>query len=102
MSLKWAAVGIAALGLGMAGYGLWTQIFNPPRTLSVGNVEISDPRNRKTPKIRLLTRTVAIGKYVRTEVELPNRTWIDCSGDCAAAARKATVDFWDEQRKSKR
>jgi hypothetical protein len=99
MSLKWAAIGIAIVGLGMAGYGIWQQIMYPQRTLSVGTIELPDPRRRDQRPIRLVTRTVAIGSTVRTEVELPHGTWIDCSGDCPAAARKATFDFWKEQKK---
>ncbi len=102
MSLKKAAIGIAIVGLAMASYGIWEQIANPPRVLSVGNVEVPDPRSRNGKKVRLLTRTVSVGKVVRAEVELPNGTWIDCSGDCATAVKKATVDFWDEQRKNRR
>lgn len=100
MSLKWAAIGIAVLGLIIAGYGIVGQIINPPRTLSVGNIEVRGPG--AIGKKQLLTRTVAVGSIVRSEVELPNGTWIDCSGDCRAAARKATVEFWDAQRKDKR
>ncbi len=102
MSLKWVATAIAIVGLGMAGYGIWQQIANPPRVLSVGNVDVADPRGGDVKKVRLVTRSVAVGKTVRSEVELPNGTWIDCSGDCADAARKATIDFWEEIRKSRR
>ena len=102
MSLKKAAIGIAIIGLAMASYGIWQQIANPPRVLSVGNVEVPDPRSRSGKKARLLTRSIGVGKTVRAEVELPNGTWIDCSEDCATAARKATVDVWDDQRKNRR
>lgn len=102
MSLKPFALAIAIAGLGMASYGIWQQVASPPRLLSVGNVDVADPRGGDVKKVRLVTRAVAIGKIVRSEVELPNGTWVDCSGDCADAARKATIDFWDEQRKGKR
>jgi hypothetical protein len=102
MSLRWVVIAIAVGGLGMASYGIWQQIANPPRVLSVGNVEVADPRGGDVKRMRLITRTVAVGKIVRSEIELPNGTWIDCGGDCPDAARKATIDFWDEQRKNKR
>lgn len=102
MSLKPFAIGIALLGLGMASYGIWQQISNPMRVLSVGNVDVADPRGGDVRKVRLVTRAVAIGKIVRSEVELPNGTWIDCGGDCADAARKATIGFWDEKSRNKK
>lgn len=99
MSLKWAAVAIGIAAVGIGAYGILYKLANPPRIVSVGNVEIE---NHEGQRIRLVTRTVASGSILASEVELPNGTWIDCSADCAAAARKATVDFWNEQRKSKR
>lgn len=101
MKLKWAAIGIAVLGLGIASYGIYQQLANPMRVLSVGNIVVDDPRGG-TEKKRLVTRTIANGPIVRSEVELPNGTWLDCGGDCAATVRKATIDFWDEQRKNRR
>ena len=81
MSLKPFATGIASVGLGMASYGIWQQISNPMRVLSVGNADVADPRGGDVRKVRLVTRAVAIGKLVRSEVELPNGTWVDCGGD---------------------
>lgn len=98
MSLKWAALAIAVLGLGIASYGIWRQLESPPRVLSTGNILVEDGPGKR----RLLTRSMAIGRNVVMEVELPNGTWIDCGGDCPDAARKATVGFWDEQRKNRR
>jgi hypothetical protein len=102
MSLKWAAAAIAALGAAAVGYGLWLQSKDPPRTVSVGTVEIPDPRRNDGGKMRLLTRVQAVGGIARAEVELPNGTWIDCGGDCAGAVHKATAGFWDEQQKKRK
>ena len=98
MSLKWAALAIAVAGLGIVAYGISQQLESPPRVLSTGNIVV-DAGNGKR---RLLTRSMAVGRAVRMEVELPNGTWIDCGGDCPDAARRATVGFWDEQRKNRR
>jgi hypothetical protein len=101
MSLKWAAITIAALGAAIVGYGLWMQTKFPPRTLSTGTVEVRDPRRNDNGKMRLLTRVQAVGGITRSEVELPNGTWLDCGGDCAGTVHKVTAGFWDEQQKKK-
>ena len=99
MSLKWVAVAIGIGGVALSAYGILYRMANPPHVRSVGNVEVA---NAKGERIRLVTRSVENGSVLRSEVELPGGTWIDCGGDCATAARKATVDLWDEQRKNRR
>jgi hypothetical protein len=99
MSLKWIAVAIAVFAAAVVGYGTWQQIKDPPRIISVGNVEV--PGLGGTT-VRLLTRVRATGGVMLSEVELPNGTWLDCSADCAGTARKATTGFWDEQQKRKK
>ncbi len=101
MSMKWAAAGIALLGLGLAGYGTWLRYQDPARVISEGSIEVAVP-GTATGKIRLPTRRVTAGGVTLLEVELPNGTWIDCGGDCASAARKAGPDFWDEQQKRRK
>ena len=101
MSLKWVAVAIALVGAGIVGYGTWMRMQHPARVLSQGSVEVL-VRGTDTGKVRLPTRRVAVGGVTLDEVELPNGTWIDCSGDCANAARKVGPDFWDEQQKRRK
>jgi hypothetical protein len=101
MSLKWVAAAIAAGGLAVVGYGTWMRIQHPAEVLSEGAIEVADP-GKTAARIRLRTRTVAVGGVRMQEIELPNGTWIDCSGDCAGAARKAGSDFWDERQKRSR
>jgi hypothetical protein len=102
MSLRWVAVAIGIVGLGIVAYGMVMRLQQPPRILSVGTIEVADPASKTGAKRRLLTRVLMAGGVQLTEVELPNGTWIDCSADCADAARKATVDFWDDQQKRRR
>ena len=101
MSLKWVAVAIAPAGAAIVGYGTWMRVQNPARVISQGSVEVL-VRGTDTGKVRLPTRRVAVGGVTLDEVELPNGTWIDCSGDCASAARKVGPDFWDEQQKRRK
>ena len=102
MSLRTVAIAVGFLMLALAGYGLWKRAQSPPRIVSTGTVEVGDPHNATGARKRLLTRVVEIGSVTLNEIELPNGTWIDCSGDCAGTARKATADFWDEKQKAKK
>ncbi len=99
MSPRWIAVAILLAGFGIIAYSTWQRIKHPARVLGKSFVEIADPARRDDIRIRLPTRVVAAGGITLTEVELPNGTWIDCSGDCATAARTATSDFWDERQR---
>lgn len=36
------------------------------------------------------------------EYRTRNGSWVDCAGDCKDTLRRATVDFWDDQRESAR
>ena len=98
MSLKWAAVGIALLGIGIITYGTWMRYQYPARVISEGSIEVV-LRGTDKGKVRLPTRKVATGGVTLEEVKLTNGTWIDCAGDCARAVRRAGPDFWDEELK---
>jgi hypothetical protein len=99
MPLKLVAWALAIVGLCVVCYGGYMHVRYPARVVSMGTVEVGDGG---AGRVRLLVRTVASGGITLTEVELPNGTWIDCGGDCAAAARKATTGFWDEQQKKRK
>lgn len=98
MSLKWGAVAIVIAGLGLAAYGIWTRIKDPPRVISTSTIEIAI-NSIEDGKTRLRTRTLASGSNTWSEIELPNGTWIDCARDCTSTARKATIEFWQEQQR---
>jgi hypothetical protein len=36
------------------------------------------------------------------EYRTKNGSWVDCAGDCKDTLRRATVDFWEDQRESAR
>ena len=95
-----AAVAIA-LVLGMLGFGLWYSWRHPREIVATGTVVVQSGRVGGSATT-LKTRDVAINKVVFKEVELPNGTWIDCAGDCAAAARDAGEGFWDKQARERR
>jgi hypothetical protein len=100
--MKWAAWLIAALGLGIVAYGTLMRRIDPPKVIREGKIDIADPKDGGKgggSKVSFRTRTVQGGGIVTEQVELPGGTWIDCGGDCRDAVRKATTDFWEEQRK---
>lgn len=50
---------------------------------------------------RCYTATLVKGKF-GPKMRLKNGTVIDCEGDCRDTLRRATVDFWDDQRERSR
>ena len=77
--------------------GLYRQFMIPRRIISYGTVT-AKARTGVDRTVTLRTRTVQWGSVRLEEVELPNGTWIDCQGDCAEAARREHLDFWQTQR----
>ena len=92
MQLKVVPVLIAAAGLAVIGYGTWQRQMNPPRVIATGVFQFTDKLGTVLifPK-----RVVAVAGFETAEVQLPGGTWIDCGGDCLAAYRQGTTDFWD-------
>jgi hypothetical protein len=98
--MKWAFWLIGALGLGIVAYGTYIRRIDPPTIVGESKIDVADPKGGAA-KITFRTRTVKGGGITTEQVELPGGTWIECSGDCRDAVRKATTDFWDEQRRKK-
>lgn len=95
--MRLAPLLILALGLGIVGYGLWYRQQHPPRVIGHGSVEVEDPRTGR--RATFATRTVEIGAIRQVEIQLPSGTWVDCTGDCAAALRRELLDVWSEMQK---
>jgi hypothetical protein len=98
--MKWAFWLIGALGLGVVVYGTYMRRIDPLTVIGESKIEVADPKG-SAAKVVFRIRTVRGGGFTTEQVELPGGTWIDCNGDCRDTVRKATVDFWDEQRKKK-
>jgi hypothetical protein len=92
---------IVALVLGVAGYAAWYAQRHPREIVGTGLVEVRSER-AGGQTLSLRTRDVAINGATFQEVELPNGTWIACSGDCVKAVREAGDGFWDKQQRDHR
>ena len=98
--MKWAFWLIGALAGGIVAYGTHVRGIDPLRVIGESEIEVADTQGSGR-KVSFRIRTVNGGGFTAEQVELPGGTWIDCSGDCRDAIRKATTDFWDEQRQRK-
>jgi hypothetical protein len=99
MPLKLAPFLILILGAAVIGYGLWQRQLNPPIVRAAGTFQFTDTSGTILifPK-----RTVAVGGFETTEIQLPGGTWIDCRRDCAETVRTEHTDFWDTRMLNKR
>ncbi|MBS0241494.1 MAG: hypothetical protein JSS20_04905 [Proteobacteria bacterium] len=80
--------------------GLMRRYGEPRKIISTGSVRVQGD-NSQGPVVIHRTRVVLIGSTRFEEVELPGGSWIDCSGDCAKAAREAAgPDFWEKLRRN--
>lgn len=100
MPLKIAALLIAVLGLAIATAGIWYHRYHPREVVSTGHLVVSS-RRPSGPMHILRTRAVTVGAVRLDEIEMPNGTWIDCSGDCRRAAQDAGPDFWEAQARDR-
>ena len=100
MSVKAGGVVIAILVIAIAAYGLWLQHGHPRVVVSTGTVRVDSAAKPEVFQI-LKTRVVDIGRVRVTEVELPNGTWIDCSGDCRKTAVEAVPEFFEALSRSR-
>lgn len=95
--MKWAPWLIGLLGLGIVAYGLYLQRTHPPRVTGTATLDVTDPRSGK--RLTLRTRTVEGSGFVRTEVELPGGTWLDCGRrGCEETVRAEHFELFDTIR----
>ena len=92
---------VVALMLAVLSYAVWYSQRHPREIVATGRVLVRSERAGGA-SIKLDTRDVSINGRVFQEVELPNGTWIACSGDCARAAREAGDGFWDKHQRDNR
>ena len=95
MSPKIMALLLAIAMVIVAAYGIWYHRVHPREIIRQGSIAIETKGDNGPVKTSARTRTVRVGAVVLNEVELPGGTWIDCGGDCLAAYRQGTTDFWD-------
>ena len=80
----------------VVGYSMWK--FNMTTTreiVSYGLVKTSSHHNNGELIAR--SREVRRGNLLFWEVELPDKTWIDCEKNCADALRKGFLDKEEEE-----
>ena len=87
-----------ALVFGVLGFALWYAQQHPRRIVGEGIVRVETGGRIAS----LRTRDIDVNGIRFSEVEMPNGTWIDCSGDCVRAARDAGDGFWDKQQRDRR
>lgn len=95
MPLKYVPYLILALAAGIVGFGVWYQRQHPPRVIATGTLSIESPAGSV---LRFETRVVEIGMFRRTELRLPNGTWIDCAGDCREAVLRDHLAVFEKMR----
>ncbi len=99
MPLKLVPILILLIGGAIVAYGLWQRQANPPVVLATGAFQFAD----KSGTVLIFPkRTVAVGGFETTEIQLPGGTWIDCRRDCAEAIRTEHTEFWDTRMLNKR
>lgn len=75
--------------------GVWHRQLDPPRTISTGTFTLDDKRGTS---LMFPKRVVAVAGFEKTEIQLPNGTWIDCRSDCGQAVRDEHIDSWERQQ----
>lgn len=83
-------------GIVVIGYSMWKFHMTTTREIvSYGLVKTTSHHNKGELVGR--TREVRRGDLLFWEVELPNKSWVDCEKDCADALRKSSLDKEEEE-----
>ena len=86
-------------GIVVVGYSMWKfQMTTSREIISYGLVKATSLHNKGELVRR--TRQVQRGDLLFWEVELPNKSWVDCSSDCADALRKGELDEDEEEEET--
>ncbi len=83
-------------GIVVIGYSMWKfQMTTTREIVSYGLVKTTSLHNKGELVGR--TREIRRGDLRFWEVELPDKSWVDCATDCADALRKGALDEEEEE-----